>query len=272
MSLLSIPVEILYDVADSLTASDICSLILASRQLHRHLVHYLDQLAQRYKIQNPQSLSRGLHKVSFWYDKGGNGTVLEWAVVQDQLGIFRRLLEMGCSDAVQKDSYDVTLLHRLAGQGKVKFMPPVIEKLQKDQHNPFETDVSCLTPLHYAAGCGQLQAVELLITFGADVNAKDHHGNTPLHLAAVTGFSHVFETLVAAGALVNSLTYFGWTAIDQASIAHHDTAVDELQLLGSWAPRWQEKKYALHEYIRHSPCPRESFITPLDLFNALRIA
>jgi hypothetical protein len=36
---------------------------------------------------------------------------------------------------------------------------------------------------------------------------------------------------------------FGWTAIDQASIARHGRAVQELLELGSRKPSWQGKKY-----------------------------
>jgi len=37
------------------------------------------------------------------------------------------------------------------------------------------------TPLHWACGRGNLEAIELLIDFEADVNAQDKRGRTPLH-------------------------------------------------------------------------------------------
>ena len=40
------------------------------------------------------------------------------------------------------------------------------------------------TPLHYAAQKGHKEIIELLITNGADLNAKTGRGTTPLHLAA----------------------------------------------------------------------------------------
>ena len=39
------------------------------------------------------------------------------------------------------------------------------------------------TPLHYAAANGHKEIAELLITKGADVNAKDEDGGTPLDVA-----------------------------------------------------------------------------------------
>lgn len=41
-----------------------------------------------------------------------------------------------------------------------------------------------LTPLHYAAAFGSLEAIETLVARGADVNAKDPRDATPLHYAA----------------------------------------------------------------------------------------
>ena len=43
------------------------------------------------------------------------------------------------------------------------------------------------TPLHYAAGHGHKEIVELLIVKGADVNAKTNIGMTPLYEAAIDG-------------------------------------------------------------------------------------
>ena len=40
------------------------------------------------------------------------------------------------------------------------------------------------TALHRAADCGNVEILELLLSNGADINAKDRNGNTPLHLAS----------------------------------------------------------------------------------------
>jgi ankyrin repeat protein len=48
------------------------------------------------------------------------------------------------------------------------------------------------TPLHRAAGAGQLAATEMLLTEGkSKINVKDKHGETPMFLAAASGHEEV---------------------------------------------------------------------------------
>ena len=73
-----------------------------------------------------------------------------------------------------------------------------------------------LTPLHYAAGWGHKEIVELLIAEGADVNAMNGAGQTPLHFAAQEGQKEIVELLIAKGADVNAKTNDGETPLDLA--------------------------------------------------------
>ena len=51
-----------------------------------------------------------------------------------------------------------------------------------------------------ATASGYADTVELLITMGADVNAKDKGGDTPLKIATRGGHTRIQEMLRAAGA------------------------------------------------------------------------
>jgi RNA polymerase sigma factor (sigma-70 family) len=65
------------------------------------------------------------------------------------------------------------------------------------------------TPLHYAAHRGYLEIVQLLLTAGADVTAREGTSDTiPLHWAAEGGHLEVARLLVDHGADVNAID--GW--------------------------------------------------------------
>lgn len=59
------------------------------------------------------------------------------------------------------------------------------------------------TPLHWAAGAGEVDAVRYLLDAGADPNAMDEFGVTPLAWAAGNGYGEVTALLLEAGAKPN---------------------------------------------------------------------
>ncbi|EAY13222.1 hypothetical protein TVAG_097920 [Trichomonas vaginalis G3] len=58
--------------------------------------------------------------------------------------------------------------------------------------------------------------IELLISNGVNVNAKNIHGNTPLHIAALFSNVESAEILISHGAEINSLNKNGQTPLDIA--------------------------------------------------------
>jgi len=60
------------------------------------------------------------------------------------------------------------------------------------------------TPLHAAVAGRCVDAVDLLMRAGADVNAKDDFGQTVLHYAAFKGDVEIIKRLIAAGADINA--------------------------------------------------------------------
>jgi ankyrin repeat protein len=61
-----------------------------------------------------------------------------------------------------------------------------------------------MTPLHRAAREGNIEAVNILIKNGADVNGCDEDRNTPLHYAALYGNADIVKILIRCGADVNA--------------------------------------------------------------------
>lgn len=95
--------------------------------------------------------------------------------------------------------------------------------------DPARTNVENSTPLMMAAGLATrspgedagtesevLEAVDVLLALGADVNAVDSNGETAMHAAAYKNLPKVVERLAAKGARIglwNTPNRFGWTPL-----------------------------------------------------------
>jgi ankyrin repeat protein len=73
------------------------------------------------------------------------------------------------------------------------------------------------SPLHYAAGKGDLADVLQLLKASADPNLADANGWTPLHFAAQASSALVIQSLLGAGARVDSRDGYGNTPLSTAT-------------------------------------------------------
>ena len=71
-----------------------------------------------------------------------------------------------------------------------------------------------MPPLTWAVTMGQIEAAELLLQHGADINGRNRDGNTALHLAIFLGHAGTAELLIKNGADVNAKNNDGATPID----------------------------------------------------------
>ncbi|EDI0965180.1 ankyrin repeat domain-containing protein [Salmonella enterica subsp. enterica serovar Mbandaka] len=77
-----------------------------------------------------------------------------------------------------------------------------------------ERDKNELTPLHQAVGCGDVEAVKLLLTLGANPNAIDIYGRTPLFYTAFSpkyNNRQLDEALIAGKADTTVYDIYGQT-------------------------------------------------------------
>ena len=82
----------------------------------------------------------------------------------------------------------------------------------------YEEEKPGVTPLHIASGrINEPEIVDLLVMYGANVNAQDAEGFTPLHMAAIHGNLKIVKKLVDLDADVNIITTDGKNA---AELAH----------------------------------------------------
>lgn len=85
-----------------------------------------------------------------------------------------------------------------------------------------KTPDSLQTPLHLLLDAEDSKIVPLLLDRGADLNARDNEGRTPLHYAAMTGSPELVRTLVEAGADREARDAEGRTPADLARTAEKE--------------------------------------------------
>ena len=71
-----------------------------------------------------------------------------------------------------------------------------------------------MPPLTWAVTMGQIEAAELLLQHGADINGRNRDRNTALHLAVFLGRAEIAKLLIKNGADVNAKNNDGATPID----------------------------------------------------------
>jgi cytohesin len=89
-----------------------------------------------------------------------------------------------------------------------------------------------ITPLHWAAWRGRKEIAELLIAKGADLNTKNKDGGTPLHNAAWKGHVEIAKLLIVKNADVNAKDVEGQTPLDWAEEEKHKEIADLLRKHG----------------------------------------
>ena len=83
-----------------------------------------------------------------------------------------------------------------------------------------------MTGLHWAARAGNAEMAELLMAFGANLEATTRVGaHTPVHVAAKAGRGHVVEILLEAGSDANATTSAGATPLHFAAASGSAEAV-----------------------------------------------
>jgi ankyrin repeat protein len=123
----------------------------------------------------------------------GGTTALTWAIAEHHASAVRLLLDRGAR--VDTTSHVVSGRGRGAeGSAPEPFEPGA---------DPISYANGGLTPLHFAAREGQIEAAEMLLAAGAPIDRQAADGKTPLNLSIYNGHYELASLLVDSGADVN---------------------------------------------------------------------
>jgi len=184
------------------TVSGDTALHYAARDGYKELVELLIARGANINAENAAGetplhyAARGGHKdiAELLIEKGATISTIHLAAFMGDLTRVRAFLQKGI-DVNARGSDDCTPLHYAATTDVAAFL------ISKGA-NVHAEDKEGETPLHTAAGAGCKDVAELLITKGADVDAKKP-GYTPLSWAIWRDHKDVIRTLLAHGADVN---------------------------------------------------------------------
>ena len=165
----------------------------------------------------------------------------------EQTEIERFLAERATLEEVIAVFDNGTLLHVVVKDG---WDVSVAELLVSQGADVDAKDFWSKTPFHYAAEKGNIEVTKLFISHGTDVNVKTHENGTPLHFAANGGHIEVARFLVSAGADVNAEDESGWLPFHRAAndghieVGKYLVSISDKRLLNSMTRRGDQDKFA----------------------------
>jgi ankyrin repeat protein len=136
------------------------------------------------------------------------------AIKAGNIEAVKQHLEAG-TDVNASDNLGRTALHKASGwQGQRE----IVELLISNGADVNAKRSDGAIPLHYAVYYNRMENAEILLSNGADLNAKDgdQNGATPLHEAAWRSRKEIVDLLISKGADVNDKDNEGQTPLDLA--------------------------------------------------------
>jgi hypothetical protein len=178
---------------------------------------------------------------------------------------FARLLQVEGFDltGVFLTYYHATPLSVASGKGQI----PIIKALLARKVPVNTKDDLGSSPLCWAVSFGHTEAVELLLTHGADVTLHDFEGMTPLHFACLktSGKIEIVKLLLRAGAEINAEEHTsGRYPLDVAMQFRQGPIIDLLKSVGAvCSPRTtnfnpeERRKFREKVSVKHSEAARK---------------
>ncbi|MFP3021113.1 MAG: ankyrin repeat domain-containing protein [Wolbachia sp.] len=176
------------------------SLDIARDKGHNNVVEYLQQTQSSLNRQLLAAVQGGgFNEAKGLIAKGANidtkdedgSTLLYSAAEIGDLDRIRFLLDNGSNIETENGEYQATPLHGAVANYRLD----AVKLLLSHDANVNAEDKGHWTPLHYAAGTDRLDIVKSLVDAGANLSATDDYGKTPLDIAKDKGHSSIVNYL-----------------------------------------------------------------------------
>ncbi len=177
----------------------------------------------------------GTHSMDVNIRGGSHTTPLHAATVKGHVEIASLLLKKG-ADPDSRDHLGRAALHRVSQGGQLVMVESslkIARLLVNCAADVNTTDDEGWTPLHAAARSGYCDIAELLLEFGAILDAPNLNQETPLHVACRNGKLDVSRLLVNYGSDINFPNALGFAPLHLASRFGHVEAAELLLDRGS---------------------------------------
>ena len=135
------------------------------------------------------------------------------AVKENRAELVRGLLQKSDSDANAKDDDGTSLLHT-AAEGNFTDVGQLLVDYGADINAKIKA--GDFQPIHVAIMTNSIDMLWLLIDAGADIEAPASHGIRPLHLASIRNSPEIARILIESGCDIESQIDVGHTALDIA--------------------------------------------------------
>jgi len=155
-------------------------------------------------------------------------TPLMWAAARGHYDLVKDLVEEHKANVCSKDKFKRTPLIVAIMNGHMQIASYLLQHGAEWQF----PDSSNNTPLHYAAGYGWRQGIEMLIKAGADINAENSWRYTPINIGLLKNHIGVVKKLLEYEIVnVNGKDESGRTLISLSIVNQSDENEEFLEFL-----------------------------------------
>lgn len=161
------------------------------------------------------------------------------------------------ADVNQSDKFGRSPLHVASA---VDYAEMIEFLIHNGANHKAATDGEDQYPLHYAAKNDAIKSIRMLLSYGADINARDHKNRTPLQVAAELNRSKSVKVLMEEGAPAAVYDSEGTSAISMVIQKMPLIATEALEQLHS-KDRTNRKQYYYLSYLDGAQDDKEPLTT-----------